>query len=176
MVKELSDGVNRNAKYCKNFDRNSLHWRKLSMIMVWEHYCSMFSRFSKIRILFIFFVYIFIHISANMSPFGLKFSQMILHTETSKLMYNWSFLFVVLHKPTLLPSTFKVYSSSCEPNYYSFLAFMVVFMTHIIYRMLLSLKAWTYNILHLQWSKLNSTLKPHALDIHRWCHTNAELS
>ena len=45
-----------------------------------------------------------------MSPFGLKFSQMILHTETSKLMYNWSFLVVVLHKPTLLPSTFKVSS------------------------------------------------------------------
>ena len=42
-----------------------------------------------------------------MSPFGLKFSQMILHTETSKLMYNWSFLCVVLHKPTLLPSTFN---------------------------------------------------------------------
>ena len=42
-----------------------------------------------------------------MSPFGLKSSQMILHTETSKLIYNWSFLFVVLHKPTLLPSTFK---------------------------------------------------------------------
>ena len=42
-----------------------------------------------------------------MSPFGLKFSQMILHTETSKLMYNWSFLFIVLHKPTLLPSTFN---------------------------------------------------------------------
>ena len=40
-----------------------------------------------------------------MSPFGLKFSPMILHTETSKLMYNWSYLFVVLHKPTLLPST-----------------------------------------------------------------------
>ena len=38
-----------------------------------------------------------------MSPFGLKFSQMILHTETTKLMYNWSFLFVVLHKPILLP-------------------------------------------------------------------------
>ena len=32
---------------------------------------------------------------------------MILHTETSKLMLNWSFLFEVLHKPTLLPSTFK---------------------------------------------------------------------
>ena len=42
-----------------------------------------------------------------MSPFGLKFSQMILHTETSNLMYNLSFLFEVLHKPTLLPSTFN---------------------------------------------------------------------
>ena len=42
-----------------------------------------------------------------MSPFGLKFSQMILHTETSMLMYNWSFLFEVLHKPTFLPSTFN---------------------------------------------------------------------
>ena len=42
-----------------------------------------------------------------MSLFELKFSQMILHTETSKLMYNWSFRFVVLHKPILLPSTFK---------------------------------------------------------------------
>ena len=65
--------------------------------MVWERYCLNRKRFSKTRILFIFFVYIFIHISANMSPFGLKFSQMILqyiyYTETSKLMYmyNWSF-------------------------------------------------------------------------------------
>ena len=53
-----------------------------------------------------------------MSPFGLTFSQMILHTETSKLMYNWSFLFEVLHKPTLLPSTFNsrkpVIFSGCE--------------------------------------------------------------
>ena len=32
---------------------------------------------------------------------------MILHAETSKLMYNWLFLFEVLHKPTLLPSTFN---------------------------------------------------------------------
>ena len=45
---------------------------------------------------FIFFVYIFIHISANMSLFGLKFSQMILHTETSKtdvplILSLWSF-------------------------------------------------------------------------------------
>ena len=45
-------------------------------------------RFSKTRILFLFFVYIFIHISANMSLFELKFSQMILHTETSKLVYS----------------------------------------------------------------------------------------
>ena len=59
------------------------------------------------RIIFIFFVYIFIHNLANKSPFGLKFSQMILNTETSNLMYNWSFLLGVLHKPTLLPSTFK---------------------------------------------------------------------
>ena len=35
-----------------------------------------------------------------MSPFGLKFSQTIFHTETSNLMYNLSFLFEVLHKPT----------------------------------------------------------------------------
>ena len=49
-----------------------------------------------------------------MSPFGLKFSQMILHTETSKLMYNWSFLFEVLHKPTLLPSTFNIIVIQCS--------------------------------------------------------------
>ena len=72
-------------------------------------------RFSKTRILFIFFVYISIHISANMSPFELKFSLMILHTKTSKLMYNWSFLFVVLHKPTLLPSTFKLENNWSPP-------------------------------------------------------------
>ena len=56
---------------------------------------------------FYFFVYIFIHISANMSPFGLKFFTDDSSYRTSKLMYNWSFLFVVLHKPTLLPSTFN---------------------------------------------------------------------
>ena len=95
--------VSQKPKYCKSFERNS-HWRKISMIMVWERYCN---ASPKPEFFFIFFVYIFIHISANMSPFGLKFSQMILHTETSKLMYNWSFLFVVLHKPTLLPSTSK---------------------------------------------------------------------
>ena len=35
-------------------------------------------------------------------------------------MYNWSFLFVVLHKPTLLPSTFKVILAFADydGNYY----------------------------------------------------------
>ena len=31
--------VSQKPKYCKNFERNS-HWRKLSMIMVWERYCN----------------------------------------------------------------------------------------------------------------------------------------
>ena len=31
--------VSQKPKYCNNFERNS-HWRKLSMIMVWEHYCN----------------------------------------------------------------------------------------------------------------------------------------
>ena len=79
--------VSQKPKYCKSFERNS-HWRKLSMIMVWEHYCY---ASPKPEFFFIFFAYIFIHISANMSPFGLKFSQMILHTET----VNW-WLFVQL--------------------------------------------------------------------------------
>ena len=75
------------------------------MIMVWERYCY---ASPKPEFCFIFFVYVFIHISANMTLFGLEFSQMILHTETSKMLYkNWSFLFVVLHKPTLLPRTFN---------------------------------------------------------------------
>ena len=72
--------------------------------MVWERYCNA----SPKPEFFLFSLFILSFISQlNMSPFGLKFSQMILHTETSKLMYNWSFLFEVLHKPTVLPSTFK---------------------------------------------------------------------
>ena len=47
-----------------------------------------------------------------MSPFALKFSQIILHKETSKLMYNRSFLFEVLHQPTLLPKTFKCFKQA----------------------------------------------------------------
>ena len=31
--------VSQKPKYCKNFERN-IHWRKLSMIMVWERYCN----------------------------------------------------------------------------------------------------------------------------------------
>ena len=45
-----------------------------------------------------------------MSRIGLKFSQMILHTSTSKIMNNLPFLLVVLHKPTLWPSTFNGHS------------------------------------------------------------------
>ena len=95
--------VSQKPKNCKNFERNS-HWRKLSMIMMWESYCNA----SPKPEFFLFSLFIFSFISQqNMNTFGLKFSQMILHAETSKLMYNWSFLLVVLHKPTLLPSTFK---------------------------------------------------------------------
>ena len=79
--------------------------------MVWERY---YNASPKPEFFLFYFVYIFIHISANMSLFGLKFSPMILHTETSKLMYNWSFLFVVLHKPTLWPSTFNVDYTQCS--------------------------------------------------------------
>ena len=56
---------------------------------------------------FIFFVYILIHISANMSPFGFNFHRWFLIQKQ----VNWCtfrpFSFVVLHKLTLLPSTFK---------------------------------------------------------------------
>ena len=43
-----------------------------------------------------------------MSPFEVEiFTDDSPCTETSKLMYNWSFLFEVLQTPTLLPSTFN---------------------------------------------------------------------
>ena len=94
--------VSQKPKYCKNFERNS-HWRKLSMIMVWERYCNA----SPKPEFFLFSLFIFSFISQLIwVRLGWNF-QMILHTETSKLMYNWSFLFVVLHKPTLLPRNFK---------------------------------------------------------------------
>ena len=52
--------------------------------MVWERYCN---TSPKPEFFLFSLFYIFIHISANMSPFGLKFSQMILHTDTSKLIH-----------------------------------------------------------------------------------------
>ena len=71
-----------------------------------------------------------------MSPFGLKFSQMILHTETSKLMYNWSFLFEVLHKPTLLPSTFNFVFTQAIQWWYSIRVILIV--TSLISKLLYS--------------------------------------
>ena len=109
MVKELSDGVTETQILQKLWKKWSLG---KTMIMVWERYCYASPK-PEFFLFSLFNVYIFIHISANMSPFGLKFSQMILHTETSELMYNWSFIFVVLHKPTLLPSAFNQHTPAC---------------------------------------------------------------
>ena len=50
--------VSQKPKYCKNFDRNS-HWRKLSMIIVWERYCNA----SPKPELFVFSLFIFLLIS-----------------------------------------------------------------------------------------------------------------
>ena len=86
--------VSQKPQYFKSFEKNN-HWRKL-----WRESVTV-TLLQNQNSFLLFFFFFFIHISTNMSPFGLKFSQMILHTETSKLMYNWSFLFVVLHKPTL---------------------------------------------------------------------------
>ena len=49
-----------------------------------------------------------------MSPFGLKSSQMILHTETSKLMYNWSFLSVVCTSQHSNPVPLKFVNRTIE--------------------------------------------------------------
>ena len=65
------------------------------MIMLWERYCN---ASPKPEFFFYFFVYSFIHISAKYESVWVE----ILHRETSKLMYNWPFPFVVLHQPTLL--------------------------------------------------------------------------
>ena len=89
MVKELSDGIAETQILQKFWKKSSL---EKTIYDNGVRASALLLRFSKPRIIFYFLVYIFFHISANMSPFGLKFSQMILHTETSKLMYNWSFL------------------------------------------------------------------------------------
>ena len=74
MVEELWDGVTETQILQKTL-KKIVTGEKLSMIMVWEHYCN---ASPKPEFFLVFFVYIFIHILANMSPFGLKFSQMIL--------------------------------------------------------------------------------------------------
>ena len=73
--------------------------------MVWERYCNA----SPKPEFFLFSLFIFSFISQVIGVrLGWNFHKWFsMDTETSKLMYNWSFLFVVLHKPTLLPSTFK---------------------------------------------------------------------
>ena len=53
--------VSQKPKYCKNFERNS-HWRKISMIMVWERYCNA----SRRPEFFLFSLFIFSFISQLM--------------------------------------------------------------------------------------------------------------
>ena len=80
-----------------------------------------------------------------MNPFGLKFSQMILHTETSTLMYNWFFLFEVLHKPTLLPSTFNI-GVQISANYQH---------SNFVIIMKALLQVWLHSALQFQILQLN---------------------
>ena len=85
--------VSQNPQYCKSFEK------KLSLektiydngVRALRCYAS-----PKPEFFFNFSVYIFIHISANMSPFGLKFSQMILHTEASKLHVLYMYVQLIL--------------------------------------------------------------------------------
>ena len=100
--------VSQKPKYCKEFERNS-HWRKLSMIMVWERYCNAspkpeFFLFS----LFIFsFIYQLIWVRLGWN----YHRRLSIQQQVNWCTNYWSFLFDVLYKPTLLPSTFK------SPNY-----------------------------------------------------------
>ena len=95
--------VSQKPKYCKNFEINS-HWRKLSMIMVWERYCNA----SPKPEFFLFSLFIFSFISQLiLVRLDWNFHRWFSIQKQVLLMYNWSFLFEVLHKPTLLPSTFK---------------------------------------------------------------------
>ena len=69
MVKKYVRRYHRNLNIAKAFEKmvNGENY------VEWERYCN--APFS-----FIFFVFIFIHISANTSRIGLKFSQKIIHT------------------------------------------------------------------------------------------------
>ena len=138
--------VSQKPKYCINFERNS-HWRKLSMIMVWERYCNASSKPE----FFLFSLFIFSFISQLIWVcLGWNFHRsMIFHTVTSKLMYNWSFLFEVLHKqhsyPVLLmhmvevsyPTyeitlssslcTFNLLEQNCQGTYFNFFFIVSLF-------------------------------------------------
>ena len=95
--------VTQKPKYCKSFERNS-HWRKLSMMMVWERYCNASPKpeFFLISLFIFSFIsqLIWVHLGWNFHRWFSIQKQV-----------NWCtidpFVFVVLHKPTLLPSTFK---------------------------------------------------------------------
>ena len=95
--------VSQKPKYCKSFERNS-HWRKLSLIMMWERYCYA----SPKPEFFLFSLFIFSFISRLIwVRLGLNYHRWFSIQKQVNWCTNWSFLFVVLHKPTLLPSTFK---------------------------------------------------------------------
>ena len=97
--------VSQKTKYCKNFERNS-HWRKLSMIMVWERYCNA----SPKPEFFLFSLFIFSFISQLIwVRLGWKFHRWFsMQKQVNWCTIDQDFLFEVLHKPTLLiPSTFK---------------------------------------------------------------------
>ena len=88
-------------QYCKNSDWNS-DWRKLSMIMVWERYCN-----TSPKPEFFLFSLLRFSLQSQLIFLGWIFT-MILNIQKQVNVVNYNFLlFVDLHKPTLLPSTFK---------------------------------------------------------------------
>ena len=69
-----------------------------------------------------------------MSPFGLKFSQIILHTETSKQMYNWSFLlkFCTSQHSYPVPLISHFYNAAFSP-WESTTFQCIIFLYHLIF-------------------------------------------
>ena len=99
------------------YHRNPNIAKNLKEIVTGENYLWLWCESVTVTLeFFLFSLFIFfIHISASMSPFGLKFSQMILpfinkKTGVQLILYLWS-----LHKPTLLPSTFN---ANLNPNWF----------------------------------------------------------
>ena len=79
--------VSQKPKYCKNFERNS-HWRKLSMIMVWERYCNA----SPKPEFFLFSLFIFSFISRLIwVRLGWNFHRWFSIQKQVNWLYNWSF-------------------------------------------------------------------------------------